>query len=311
MRLERGAPGREVVAAGRLEERGAVALKPERGRDPAVVVDVVLRAGARERRGDGMLGGLLAHHTAHEADDAPVAREGLLHVVEARHEERRRLQEQGGERRRVTPLGVEHREPAEARAHADRGAGDGDRAADRGSTSPTSAREYRADAEYHSSRRPGCSRAMRWAGTRPDPINAAAIAGRSASASYAGPSWTASSGSGTPSRIPSGLHRVTSTRARSGRLRNARARVLPRAGGPPARGRLGLGGATPEDRGPAVLGGAGGDGAEAIGGRVGSAVTALVAPGRGPAARRGAGRPPTRSPGAQTCRRGGVARGVG
>src|SRR6185436_4111824 len=95
--------------------------------------------------------------------------------------------------------------------------------------------------------------------------------------SYSGPSWTASSGSGTPSRTPSGHQRVTSTVARSGRLRTARRRALPRTARAAAGALPGdVGGAPDDARLPGR--GAGGDVAEAIGGGLNSTRVALVRP---------------------------------
>ena len=132
MGVQRGAPGAEVVAPRRLDERRAVALEPQRRGDAAVVVHVVLPEGARQRHRDRRVEGRVAQDTAYEAHDPPVTREALLHVVVTRDEERRGLQEEPGERARGAALGVQHREAAEARAHAGGRAGDRDGAADRG-----------------------------------------------------------------------------------------------------------------------------------------------------------------------------------
>src|SRR3954470_7426132 len=106
--VDRRAPGLPVVAAGRLVQRGLVALELERGGDAAVVVDVVLVRAHGERRRNRTLERLLAQQTADEPHDPPEAREALLHVVVAGDEERRRLEEQAGERLGVAALGVEH-----------------------------------------------------------------------------------------------------------------------------------------------------------------------------------------------------------
>src|SRR6478672_2969633 len=117
---------------------------------------------------------------------------------------------------------------------------------------------------------------MRCGGTRPVRMSSAVRAVRPDCRSYSGPSWTASSGSGTPSRTPSGHQSVTSTVARSGRLRTASGRALP----PPAAGAGALpgdvGGAPEDARLPGR--GAGGDVAEAIGGGLNSTGVALVRP---------------------------------
>src|SRR5262249_3403899 len=88
-----------------------------------------------------------------------------------------------------------------------------------------------AEAEYHWSRRPGSSRAMRCGGMRAASIAAAARAVRPVWRSYSRPSWTTSSGSATPAAAPAGDHSVTSTVARSGRLRPRSGRRGPPAGG--------------------------------------------------------------------------------
>src|SRR3954454_12732047 len=76
--VDRRAPGLPVVAAGRLVQRGVVALELERGGDAAVVVQVVLVGADGERRRERTLEGLLlAQHAAHEPHDPPEAPEAL------------------------------------------------------------------------------------------------------------------------------------------------------------------------------------------------------------------------------------------
>src|SRR5829696_3708466 len=81
-------PHRPLVATRALVQRRAVALQRERRGDTAVVVDVVLVAPDGEHGRQGALELLLPDDLAHEANDAPVAGEALLHVVVARREER-------------------------------------------------------------------------------------------------------------------------------------------------------------------------------------------------------------------------------
>src|SRR3954452_15129018 len=94
---------------------------------------------------------------------------------------------------------------------------------------------------------------------RPASISPATMPVSPVRSSYSGPSWTASSGSAAPSATPAGLHSVTSTCARSGRLGTSSVRVSPAAGA-----LLELGAGAPDDTGlPRSR--AGGDVAEAIG----------------------------------------------
>src|SRR4051812_6905781 len=105
---------------------------------------------------------------------------------------------------------------------------------------------------------------------RPASMRPAMCAVRLVRSSYSGPSWTASSGSGVPSATPCGVHRVSSTRARSGRLGTSSVRVSPVAGA-----LLELGAGAPDDTGlPRSR--AGGDVAEAIGGGLHSTGVAPV-----------------------------------
>src|SRR4051812_8732928 len=105
---------------------------------------------------------------------------------------------------------------------------------------------------------------------RPASMRPAMCAVRLVRSSYSGPSWTASNGSGVPSATPCGVHRVSSTRARSGRLGTSSVRVSPVAGA-----LLELGAGAPDDTGlPRSR--AGGDVAEAIGGGLHSTGVAPV-----------------------------------
>ena len=79
-----------------------------------------------------------------------------------------------------------------------------------GSMRCMSTRVYRGEAEYHSLRSPGGSSATRWRGSSPAWIFAAAKAVRLESASYSGPSWATSSGSGSPGSASAGLQSTIS-----------------------------------------------------------------------------------------------------
>src|SRR3954454_25368131 len=109
---------------------------------------------------------------------------------------------------------------------------------------------------------------------RPASMRPAMCAVRLVRSSHSGPSWTASNGSGVPSATPCGVHRVSSTRARSGRLGTSSVRVSPGGGA-----LFELGAGAPDDTGlPRSR--AGGDVAEAIGGGLHSTGVALVRLGR-------------------------------
>src|SRR3954470_11954880 len=84
-----------------------------------VVGAVLLRRADRDRDRDRPLYPDAPEDGADEAGDPLVARESRLVLVGALPEEAARLEEQAVERLRVAAMGVEHREAAEARAHAD------------------------------------------------------------------------------------------------------------------------------------------------------------------------------------------------
>src|SRR3954447_22068779 len=90
------------------------------GLGESLVVRAILLAGAGgERDGDRPLDADPAQDGADEARDALVARELRLVLVRTLAEVAARLQEQSVERLRVAAVGMQHRERAEARAHAD------------------------------------------------------------------------------------------------------------------------------------------------------------------------------------------------
>ena len=121
------------------------------------------------------------------------------------------------ERARVAALGVQHRERAEARAHADRGALDA--RPPRRSRAGRRARGRRRSAPRRSTTRcarPGASSATRCGGSVPARDRRRRRSRVSpASRSYSGPSWATSSGSGSPGPASAGLQTPTATSAPS------------------------------------------------------------------------------------------------
>ena len=124
VRVERVAPADVVVRVAVDVQRDGVALAAQRGRDRAVVGEVLLGRAAGERDRDRRRGGTGAQHVPDEARDPAEAREAGLLAVPAQPEERARLEDQRAERARVEPARVQQGERAEAGAEAgDRGGG--------------------------------------------------------------------------------------------------------------------------------------------------------------------------------------------
>ena len=187
----------------------------------AVVVDVLLRARRRsastgtgrvERRRAASRGRSGRSAGSAGSRDSWASKRGMKKLAG--------LQEQRAEHARVAALGVQHGQPAEARAHADERAGDRDARRERG-------QRRRGQRARRSARRPSTTRRGRRARAA-RPGAAAARRRRSptaakrvspASASYSGPSWATSSGSGSPGRRPRG------STARPRPRRRARARA--------------------------------------------------------------------------------------
>ena len=124
--VERVAPADVVVRVAVDVQRGVVSLTAQRGRDGAVVGEVLLGRAAGERDRDRRGGAAGVQDGADEARDAAEAREARLLAVPALAEERAGLQQQRAERAGVQPAGVEQRERAEARAEPGVGRGGGE-----------------------------------------------------------------------------------------------------------------------------------------------------------------------------------------